>query len=95
MKPIPGLDTLLERAVKLGIFGTKMRSVIHDASQEGIAAIAKQQFEMGAQIQAHGLVPILEPEVSIKSPNKAGSREQSCSTELLQGPRSDARHARA
>src|SRR6201999_3349064 len=67
MKPIPGLDGLLERAAKLGIFGTKMRSVIKLNSQAGIAAIAKQQFELGAQIEGHGLVPILEPEVSIKS----------------------------
>src|SRR3984885_224711 len=73
MKPIPGLDTLLERAVKLGVFGTKMRSVIDHASQEGIAAISKQQFEVAAQIQAHGLVPILEPEVSINSPDKAAA----------------------
>ncbi len=73
MKPIPGLDTLLDRAVKLGIFGTKMRSTISLASKSGIAAIAKQQFEIGAQITKHGLVPILEPEVSIKSPDKANA----------------------
>jgi fructose-bisphosphate aldolase class I len=73
MKPIPGLDALLERAAKLGIFGTKMRSVINLSSQNGIAAIAKQQFEVAAQIQSHGLMPILEPEVSIKSPDKAGA----------------------
>jgi fructose-bisphosphate aldolase class I len=84
MKPIPGLDTLLERAVGLGIFGTKMRSVINDASQSGIAAIARQQFEIGAQISAHGLVPILEPEVSIKSPDKAAA-EEILRTELLKG----------
>ncbi len=71
MKPIPGLDTLLERAVKLGIYGTKMRSVINLALKSGVAAIVKQQFAVGAQISAHGLVPILEPEVSIKSPSKA------------------------
>jgi fructose-bisphosphate aldolase class I len=71
MKLIPGLDALLERATKAGIFGTKMRSVINLASKPGIAAIARQQFQVGAQISAHGLVPILEPEVSIKSPNKA------------------------
>ncbi len=70
MKPIPGLDALLERAVGLGVFGTKMRSVIKLASKDGIAAIAAQQFEVGEQIARHGLVPILEPEVSIKSPNK-------------------------
>jgi fructose-bisphosphate aldolase class I len=70
MKPIPGLDALLTRAVKLGIFGTKMRSVINLPSQQGIAAIAKQQFDVAAQIAAHGLMPIIEPEVSIKSPDK-------------------------
>ena len=84
MKPIPGLDTLLARAVTLGIFGTKMRSVINQSSQEGIAAIAKQQFEIGAQITAHGLMPILEPEVSIKSPDKAGA-ETILRAELLKG----------
>jgi fructose-bisphosphate aldolase class I len=71
MKPIPELDPLLARAVKLGVFGTKMRSTITLASESGIAAIAAQQFEIGAQISRHGLVPILEPEVSIKSPDKA------------------------
>ena len=70
MKPIPELDTLLDRAVKLGVFGTKMRSTINLASKSGIAAIAAQQFEFGAQIGKHGLVPILEPEVLIKSPGK-------------------------
>lgn len=84
MKPIPGLDALLERAVKLGIFGTKMRSVIMQNSQSGIAAIVKQQFELGAQIAAHGLVPILEPEVSIKSPDKAGA-EATLLAELQKG----------
>ncbi|TLU71945.1 fructose bisphosphate aldolase [Lichenicoccus roseus] len=73
MKPIPGLDALLERAVKLGVYGTKMRSVVNLPSQEGIAAIARQQFEIGAQISRHGLMPILEPEVSIKSPDKAAA----------------------
>jgi len=71
MKPIPGLDTLLDRAKKLGVFGTKMRSTINLASASGIAAIARQQFELGAEIAKHGLVPILEPEVLIKSPDKA------------------------
>jgi fructose-bisphosphate aldolase class I len=70
MKPIPGLDDLLARAVAKGVYGTKMRSVIHEANPDGIAAIVEQQFEIGAQIAAHGLVPILEPEVSIKSPTK-------------------------
>jgi len=84
MKPIPGLDALLDRAAKLGIFGTKMRSVIQLNSQNGIAAIAKQQFALGAQIESHGLMPILEPEVSIKSPDKAGA-EATLRAELLKG----------
>jgi len=71
MKPMPGLDTLLARAVKLGVFGTKMRSVINLPSPQGIAGVVKQQFEVAAQITAHGLLPIIEPEVSIKSPFKA------------------------
>jgi fructose-bisphosphate aldolase class I len=73
MKPMPALDPLLARAAKLGIFGTKMRSVINLPSREGIAAIVAQQFEVGAQIARHGLMPILEPEISIKSPDKAGA----------------------
>jgi fructose-bisphosphate aldolase class I len=73
MRPMPELDALLTRAVKLGVFGTKMRSVINLASKDGIAAIAAQQFEVGAQIAEHGLMPILEPEVSIKSPDKPGA----------------------
>jgi len=73
MKPIPGLDPLLARAVKLGIFGTKMRSVINLPSDAGIAAIVAQQFEVAAQIAEHGLMPIIEPEVSIKSPDKAAA----------------------
>jgi fructose-bisphosphate aldolase class I len=73
MKPMPGLDALLARAVKLGIYGTKMRSTISSASQSGIAAIAAQQFAVGEQIADHGLMPILEPEVSIKSPDKSGA----------------------
>ena len=72
MKPMPDLDSLLARAAKLGVYGTKMRSVINAPSREGIAAIVKQQFEVGAQIAKHGLVPIIEPEVSIKSADKAG-----------------------
>ena len=71
MKPMPGLDALLDRAVKLGVYGTKMRSVISGASPEGIAAIVAQQFEVARQIAGHGLMPIIEPEVSIKSPAKA------------------------
>ncbi len=84
MKPIAGLDDLLKRAVKLGIYGTKMRSTINLANPKGIAAIAKQQYEVGAQISAHGLVPILEPEVLIKSPEKAKA-EAILLEELLKG----------
>jgi fructose-bisphosphate aldolase class I len=73
MKPIPGLGTLLDRAVTLGVFGTKMRSVINLASPTGIAAIVAQQFELAAEIAAHGLMPIIEPEVLIKSPDKKGA----------------------
>jgi fructose-bisphosphate aldolase class I len=73
MRPIPELDALLTRAVKLGVFGTKMRSVINLASTTGIAAVVAQQFEVATQIAAHGLMPIIEPEVSIKSPDKAGA----------------------
>ena len=73
LRPMPQLDQLCERAVKLGVFGTKMRSVINLANRDGIAAIAAQQFEFGDQIARHGLMPILEPEVSIKSPDKKGA----------------------
>jgi fructose-bisphosphate aldolase class I len=73
MRPIPGLDALLDRAVGLGVFGTKMRSVINLASKAGIAAVVAQQFDVAAQIARHGLLPILEPEVLIKSPDKAGA----------------------
>jgi fructose-bisphosphate aldolase class I len=73
MRPMPELDALLSRAVKLGVFGTKMRSVINLASKDGIAAIVAQQFQVAAQIAKHGLMPIIEPEVSIKSPDKAGA----------------------
>jgi fructose-bisphosphate aldolase class I len=71
MKPIPGLDATLERARGMGIFGTKMRSVVKEANPDGIAAIVDQQFEVGRQILGHGLVPILEPEVDIHCPDKA------------------------
>src|SRR5262245_9901267 len=70
MKPIDTLDEMLERANRHQIFGTKMRSVIHDADKDGVAAIADQQFEYAVRISAAGLVPILEPEVSINSPRK-------------------------
>jgi fructose-bisphosphate aldolase, class I len=73
MKPIPDLDVLLSRAVRLGIFGTKARSTINLASKEGIAAVVEQQFKLAAQIATHGLVPIIEPEVLINSPDKAGA----------------------
>jgi fructose-bisphosphate aldolase class I len=71
MKPMPDLDALCERAVRKGIFGTKMRSVIERASPTGIAAIVRQQFQVAKQIAGHGLMPIIEPEVSIKSPDRA------------------------
>ena len=71
MKPMPRLDDLLERAVAKGVFGTKMRSVVKLANQQGIDSIVEQQFEVGRQIVRRGLVPILEPEVDIKSPEKA------------------------
>lgn len=71
MKPMPDLDKLLDRAVKCGIFGTKMRSVIKSPNPAGIEAVVEQQFEIGKRIIAKGLVPIIEPEVDIKSPNKA------------------------
>jgi fructose-bisphosphate aldolase class I len=70
MKPIDTLDDLLQRARQHQIFGTKMRSVIKDSNPAGIAAIVDQQFEYGLRISAAGLVPILEPEVSISSPHK-------------------------
>jgi fructose-bisphosphate aldolase class I len=71
MKPMPDLDALLTRAVAKGIFGTKMRSVIKLADPAGIKAVVAQQFAVGRQILGHGLVPIIEPEVDIHSPNKA------------------------
>jgi fructose-bisphosphate aldolase, class I len=71
MKPMPDLDALLERAVAKGIFGTKMRSVINKASPSGIAANVAQQFKVANQIIDHGLMPIVEPEVSLTSPERA------------------------
>ncbi|TNE42895.1 MAG: fructose bisphosphate aldolase [Sphingomonadales bacterium] len=71
MKPMPELDVLLKRAKGLGVFGTKERSVINSANREGIAAIVKQQFEVGAQVTAAGLMPMIEPEVNIKSETRA------------------------
>ena len=84
MKPIDGLDALLDRAKGLGVFGTKMRSVVKSVSPGGIAAIARQQFEVGRQIIANGLMPILEPEVSIKADNRA-EIERILAAELLKG----------
>lgn len=71
MKPMPGLDELLAKAKAAGIFGTKMRSVIKQANADGIAANVAQQFDIGKQIIAAGLVPIIEPEVDIHCPDKA------------------------
>lgn len=73
MKPNPGLDALCERAVKKGVFGTKMRSVIKAANKKGIEAVVAQQFEVGKQILRHGLVPIIEPEVDINIPDKSAA----------------------
>ena len=73
MKPNPGLDTLLERAKSLGVFGTKERSVIQSANEAGIAVLVAQQFQVAKQVLAHGLVPIIEPEVNIKSPDREES----------------------
>ena len=73
MKPIGGLDELLVRAVAKGVFGTKMRSVVKLANEAGVAAIVAQQFEVGQQIIDAGLVPIIEPEVDIHSPEKAAA----------------------
>ena len=75
MNPIPGLDELLERAVRAGIFGTKMRSVILAADPEGVGAIVDQQFEIAKRISATGLVPIIEPEVDIHAADKAEAEE--------------------
>jgi fructose-bisphosphate aldolase class I len=75
MKAMPGLDDLLERGVAKNMFGTKERSVIKLANEKGVRAIADQQFEVGLQVLRHGLVPILEPEIDIKSPEKAKAEE--------------------
>ena len=75
MKPMPGLDGLLERAVGKGVFGTKERSVIGGANAEGIAAVVAQQFEVARQVLSHGLVPIIEPEVTISISDKAQAEE--------------------
>lgn len=84
MKPMPGLDALLDRAVAKGVFGTKMRSVIKAGNAVGIQAVVDQQFEIGRQILAKGLVPILEPEIDIHSPTKSQA-EQLLKPALLEG----------
>ena len=84
MKPMPGLDALLARARSLGVFGTKERSVINFADRDGIAAAAAQQFEVAGQVLAAGLVPILEPEVNIKSTERAEA-DRLLLEELLKG----------
>ena len=75
MKPMPDLDALLKKAKAAGIFGTKMRSVIKEANETGIKAVVDQQFEIGRQIVAAGLVPIIEPEVDIHCPDKAAAED--------------------
>lgn len=75
LKPIPGLDELLARAAQNGIFGTKERSVIHGANEAGIRAVVQQQFELGNQVLAAGLVPIIEPEVTISIADKAEAED--------------------
>jgi len=75
MKPMPGLDELLARARDKGVFGTKMRSVIKEANEAGVNAVVDQQFEVGRQIIAAGLVPIIEPEIDIHSSTKAEAEE--------------------
>ena len=73
MKPMPDLDALLERAKGLGVFGTKERSVINQANEAGIAVLVAQQFQVAKQVLAHGMMPIIEPEVNIKSADRAQS----------------------
>lgn len=84
MKPMPGLDALLKRAIPNGIFGTKERSVIGAANPTGIAAVVAQQFDVGRQVLSYGLMPILEPEVTISIPDKAEA-EDILLAELLKG----------
>jgi fructose-bisphosphate aldolase class I len=71
MKPMPTLDALLTRSKALGVYGTKERSMINSANREGIAAVVRQQFEVGKQVLSHGMMPIIEPEVNIKSGSRA------------------------
>jgi len=75
MKPMPGLNELLQKARQKNVFGTKMRSVIKTANAEGVNAVVAQQFEVGRQIVAAGLVPIIEPEVDINSPQKSATED--------------------
>lgn len=75
MKPMPGLDELLQKAREKNVFGTKMRSVIKTANADGVNAVVAQQFEIGSQIVAAGLVPIIEPEVDINSPQKTATED--------------------
>jgi len=82
MKPMPELTGLLQRARQLGVFGTKERSVINLANAAGIAAVVRQQFDVARQVLAHGLVPIIEPEVNIKSPER-GAADRILLDELL------------
>jgi len=84
MKPMPGLDALLERAKALGVYGTKERSVINAANREGIAAVVAQQFEVGRQVLAHAMMPILEPEYSIKASDRAEGEAILCEEILAQ-----------
>jgi len=84
LKPMPGLDELLDRAAAKGIFGTKERSVIGAANPAGIAAVVAQQFDVGRQVLSHGLMPIIEPEVTISIPDKAEA-EDILLAEILKG----------
>lgn len=84
LKPIPGLDALLKRATDAGIFGTKMRSVIHSPNAKGIAALVAQQFDVAQTILEHGLIPIIEPEINIQSADKAASETLLCDEILTQ-----------
>jgi fructose-bisphosphate aldolase class I len=83
MKPMPTLDALLQKAKSKGIFGTKERSVIKQANAAGVRAVVAQQFEVARQVLGHGLVPIVEPEVDIHCPDKAGA-EKLLKAEILQ-----------
>ena len=75
MKPMPGLDLLLERAKAKGVCGTKERWVVKEANAKGVAAIVRQQFDVAKQVLAHGFVPIIEPEIDIKCPDKAAAEK--------------------